>query len=90
MFAFSEDPGTSFSWDGVAGDVIISGGTLSSISGSDALNRIATFTPTTNSQGTALISVPANSYLDAAGNLGSGAALAPLAFDTLNPPLPLL
>jgi subtilisin family serine protease len=90
MFAFSEDPGTSFSWDGVAGDVIISGGTLSSISGGEGLNRIATFTPTTNSQGSALISVPANSYSDPAGNLGSGAALAPLAFDTLNPPMPLM
>jgi hypothetical protein len=90
MFAFSEDPGTSFSWDGIAGDVIISGGTLSSISGGDALNRIATFSPTINSQGTAFLSVPANSYSDAAGNLGSGAALAPLAFDTLNPPMPLM
>ena len=89
-FAFSEDPGTTFSWDGVAGDVIISGGTLSSISGGDALNRIATFTPTTNSQGTAFLSVLANSYSDAAGNLGSGAALAPLSFDTLNPPMPLM
>jgi len=87
-FAFSEDPGTSFSWDGVAGDVIISGGTLSPIGSGDALNRIATFTPTADSQGTALISVPTNSYADAAGNPGLGAALAPLAFDTLIPPPP--
>lgn len=32
-FSFSEDPGSSFSWDGSTGDVSVSGGSLSAISG---------------------------------------------------------
>ena len=85
-FAFSEDPGMSFSWDGSQGDVILSGGILSALSGSDGVLRSATFTPTANSQGTAFIAVLAESYNDAAGNLGAAASLADLTFDTLLPP----
>ena len=33
-FSFSQDPGTSFSWDGSSGDVTVSGGSLSSLSAS--------------------------------------------------------
>ncbi|WP_373994851.1 Ig-like domain-containing protein, partial [Massilia sp. Root133] len=33
-FTFNEDPGASFTWNGTQGDVIVSGGTLSAISGS--------------------------------------------------------
>ncbi|MFN9693268.1 MAG: S8 family serine peptidase [Synechococcaceae cyanobacterium] len=87
-FAFTEDPGTSFSWDGTAGDLIISGGTVSPLSGSDALHRTATFTPIADSQGTALISVLAGSYNDAAGNLGAADSFSSLVFDTRLPPTP--
>jgi len=66
-FTFSEDPGSSFSWDGTTGDVVVSGGTLSAISGS-GLTRTATFTA--DSSGTASISVVAGSYTDAVGNAG--------------------
>ncbi|MFM7086802.1 MAG: Ig-like domain-containing protein [Cyanobium sp.] len=74
-FTFSEDPGNSFSWDGTTGDVTVSGGTLSSISGS-GLTRTATFTPAPNSSGTASITAAAGSYTDAAGNPG-GAGTTP-------------
>jgi hypothetical protein len=85
-FSFSEDPATSLSWDGSQGDLIISGGSLSPISGGVGLNRSAIFTPIANSQGTALIAVLAGSYNDDAGNLGAGAAFTSLSFDTLIPP----
>ncbi|MFO0017174.1 MAG: Ig-like domain-containing protein, partial [Synechococcaceae cyanobacterium] len=87
-FTFTEDPGTSFSWDGAAGDLIISGGTVSPLSGSDAWHRTATFTPIADSQGTALISVLAGSYNDAAGNLGAADSFSSLVFDTRLPPTP--
>jgi hypothetical protein len=85
-FSFSEDPATSLSWDGSQGDLIISGGSLSPMSGGVGLNRSATFTPIANSQGTALIAVLAGSYNDAAGNAGAAAAFTSLSFDTLIPP----
>jgi Ca2+-binding RTX toxin-like protein len=66
-FTFSEDPGSSFLWNGTTGDVVVSGGTLSAISGS-GLTRTATFTA--DSSGTASISVAAGSYTDAVGNAG--------------------
>ncbi|HVW95540.1 MAG TPA: Ig-like domain-containing protein, partial [Mucilaginibacter sp.] len=75
-FTFSEDPGTTFAWDGSSGDVTVSGGTLSAISGS-GLTRTATFTPTASTNGgTASITVTAASYTDAAGNDG-GAGTTP-------------
>jgi hypothetical protein len=85
-FTFSEDPGSSFSWDGTTGDVVVSGGTLSAISGS-GLTRTAIFTPTPNASGTASISVPAGSYTDSAGNPGGAGTSPVLTYDTLAPTL---
>ncbi len=85
-FSFSEDPGSSFSWDGTTGDVLVSGGTLSAISGS-GLTRTATFTPTANASGTASITVPAGSYTDTSGNAGSAGTSPVLTYDTLAPTL---
>lgn len=86
-FNFSEDPGATFTWDGTSGDVVVSGGTLSAISGS-GLSRTATFTPTDNTNGgTASITVGAGSYTDAAGNTGAAGATPSLVFDTQAPTL---
>jgi hypothetical protein len=84
-FTFSEDPGATFTWNGSTGDVLVSGGTLSAISGSGT-TRTATFTPSANvNGGTASISVAAASYTDAAGNAGGGGSTPSLSFDTLAP-----
>ena len=80
-FTFSEDPGSSFVWDGTSGDVVVVGGTLSAISGT-GLTRTATFTPTANSSGTASITVAAGSYTDAAGNAGGAGTTPALTYDT--------
>jgi predicted secreted protein len=86
-FTFSEDPGTSFSWDGTAGDITVSGGTLSAMSGAGTV-RTAIFTPAANvDAGTASITVTA-SYQDAAGNTGASATLPAIVFDTLAPTAP--
>ncbi|MBB2148916.1 MBG domain-containing protein [Pedobacter gandavensis] len=86
-FNFTEDPGTSFAWNGTVGDVVVTGGTLGAISGT-GLTRTATFTPTaeTNS-GIANISVAAGTYSDISGNLSITGALASLSFDTQRPAL---
>lgn len=68
-FAFSEDVGATFTQT----DVVVTGGTLSSFTGSGA-NYSATFTAT--SVGTASISVASGAYADAAGNLGAAASRA--------------
>jgi len=84
-FTFSEDPGSTFTWDGSSGDVTVSGGTLGAISGT-GLTRQATFTPTADiDTGTASITVAAGSYTDAAGNGGGAGATPSLSFDTLAP-----
>ena len=70
-FTFSEDPGSSFTWNGSSGDVALSGGTLGALSGSGAV-RTATFTATT--AGAASVAVAAASYADTAGNNGGGGA----------------
>lgn len=82
-FTFSEDPGATFTWDGTAGDVVVSGGTLGAISG-NGLTRTATFTPAAATDAhSATITVAAASYQDAAGN-GGGAGTSPtLTVDTL-------
>lgn len=84
-FTFSEDPGATFTWDGSVGDVQVSGGTLSAISGSGAV-RTATFTPTasTNS-GAAGISVAGAAWTDTAGNSGGAGVTPALSYDTLAP-----
>jgi large repetitive protein len=87
-FTFSEDPGTSFSWDGAHGSVTVGGGTLSAISGT-GLTRSAIFTPTAGTDGgTASITVAAGQYHDAAGNAGTAGATPSISFDTLAPNAP--
>jgi hypothetical protein len=87
-FTFSEDPGSSFSWDGSTGDVVVSGGTLSAISGT-GLVRTATFTPNAGTDSTtASITVRSGSYADTAGNNGSAGATPSLTIDTLAPAAP--
>ncbi len=84
-FTFSEDPGTSFAWDGNSGDVVVTGGTLGAISGA-GLVRTATFTPATGTNGgTAVVTVAGGAYTDAAGNAGGAGAAPSLVFDTLAP-----
>jgi VCBS repeat-containing protein len=69
-FTFSEDPGATFTWNGSAGDIVVSGGTLSALSGSGT-TRTAVFTPSAGlNSGTASITVAAGSYTDTAGNSG--------------------
>jgi hypothetical protein len=87
-FTFSEDPGSTFTWSGSSGDVVVSGGTLSAISGS-GLTRTAIFTPTANTNnGTASITVPSGAYTDAAGNNGGAGATPSISFDTKVPNAP--
>lgn len=87
-FSFSEDPGATFTWDGSAGDVVVSGGTLSAISGS-GLTRTAVFAPSADTDnGIASITVAAGSYIDTAGNLGGAGATPSLTFDTRPPAAP--
>jgi hypothetical protein len=84
-FTFSEDPDTSFAWDGTSGDVVVTGGSLGAISGT-GLTRTAVFTPATNQgSGTASVSVTSNSYQDSAGNNGSAGTTPTLNLDTLAP-----
>ncbi|MTW06219.1 DUF4214 domain-containing protein, partial [Duganella ginsengisoli] len=87
-FTFSEDPGSTFTWDGSTGDMTVSGGTLGAISGSGT-TRTATFTPAASTNGgTAGISVANSTYTDAAGNQGGAATTPALTFDTLAPTAP--
>ncbi|WP_197286364.1 Ig-like domain-containing protein [Pedobacter sp. PACM 27299] len=87
-FTFSEDPGTTFAWDGTTGDVVVTGGTLAAISGS-GLTRTATFTPTAGTNaGTAGITVAAATYTDAAGNNGGAGTTPVLNYDTSTPNAP--
>ena len=84
-FSFSEDPGSSFSWNGTNGDVSVSNGSLAAISGS-GLTRTAIFTPSANfSGGQANISVAAGSYYDGAGNVGGAGASPSIYVDTIAP-----
>ena len=88
-FSFSEDPGSSFSWNGTIGDVSVSNGSLAAISGS-GLTRTAIFTPSANfSGGRANISVAAGSYFDGAGNAGGAGASPSIFVDTIAPPSPV-
>jgi Ca2+-binding RTX toxin-like protein len=87
-FSFSEDPGATFTWDGSAGDVVVSGGTLSALTGS-GITRTAVFTPSAGlNSGTAGITVAAGSYIDAAGNNGGAGVLPSLTFDMQAPSAP--
>ncbi|MES2943070.1 MAG: FG-GAP-like repeat-containing protein [Pseudomonadota bacterium] len=83
-FSFSEDPGASFTWNGSTGDVVVTGGALSAISGS-GLTRTATFTPTAGVfAGTASITVASATYTDAAGNSGGAGSTPGISYDTLS------
>jgi len=82
-FAFSEAP-TGFAAD----DVTVTGGNLSGLVVSPADPKVytATFTPTADTNnGSASITVAANSYTDTAGNNGSAGNTPSLSFDTLAP-----
>jgi hypothetical protein len=82
---FTEDPGSSFTWNGTTGDLLVTGGTLSALYGS-GLTRSAVFTPTSNLTSiSATITVAANSYQDAAGNNGAAGLSPSIAIDTLAP-----
>jgi hypothetical protein len=84
-FTFSEDPASTFTWDGSTGDLAISGGTLGAISGT-GLTRTAVFTPTAIfASGSASITVTANSYQDVAGNNGAAGTTPSISIDTLAP-----
>jgi hypothetical protein len=81
-FTFSEDPGSTFTWNGSAGDVTLVNGTLSALTGT-GLTRSATFLPTQGlSGGNATITVSNNLYTDSAGNLGAGNTLDGLLLNT--------
>lgn len=87
-FTFSEDPGATFTWDGRVGDVSVSGGTLSAISGTGAI-RYATFTPDADTNdGHASITVNGGGYADLAGNFGLAGFTPVLTFDTQAPAVP--
>jgi large repetitive protein len=80
-FTFSEDPGTTF----LAGDIITTGGTLGSLSGT-GLTRTATFTPTASlASGNASITVANATYTDTAGNNGSAGTTPTISIDTVAP-----
>jgi hypothetical protein len=84
-FTFSENPGTSFSWDGSTGSIAVSGGTLSALSGTGPV-RTAVFTPTAGvDSGSASITVAAGAYTDEAGNAGAAGATPSITYDTLAP-----
>ncbi|MEY3664788.1 MAG: hypothetical protein RLZZ153_970, partial [Pseudomonadota bacterium] len=74
-FAFSEDPGESFT----SADVEVTGGELGEMSGS-GLERTAVFTPSpTSENSTASITVVSGSYSDEAGNAGGASNSAEVA-----------
>ncbi|MBM3273147.1 hypothetical protein FJY94_07895, partial [Candidatus Kaiserbacteria bacterium] len=84
-FTFSEDPGSTFTWDGTGGDVVVTNGTLGAISGT-GLTRTATFAPTADlASGNASITVASASYTDAAGNNGGAGTTPSISIDTLAP-----
>jgi large repetitive protein len=86
-FTLSEETVSSFAWDGSAGDVAVTGGTLSALTGT-GLTRTAVFTPDANlTSGSASITVTAQSYEDAAGNLGAAGASPSFSLDTVAPTL---
>lgn len=83
-FTFSEDPGSSFSWDGNTGDISLAGGTLSALKGVGTVQN-AFFTPTPGFSGAAVISVADGLYTNAAGSLGQAGGSPSLTIDTVTP-----
>lgn len=82
-FTFSSDTHGTFTWDGTTGDVDVSGGVLSAISGSGT-TYTAIFTPNPDTDnGTGNISVPIYSYTDVSGAEGLAGSLSPaISYDT--------
>ena len=68
----------------VAGDVTVSGGTLSSFAGSGT-DYTATFTLTATGTSTASVSVAASAFTDAAGNTNTASNSLSIAYDTVVP-----
>ena len=68
----------------VAGDVTVSGGTLSSFAGSGT-DYTATFTLTATGTSTASVSVAAGAFTDAAGNTNTASNSLSIAYDTVVP-----
>jgi hypothetical protein len=82
-FTFSEDPGNTFGAD----DVVLTGGTLGTISGT-GLVRTAVFTPAAGlNAGSASITAATSTYTDAAGNGGGAGTTPSISIDTLPPTL---
>ena len=67
-----------------AGDVTVTGGTLSGFAGSGT-NYTAIFTPTTNSTANGTIAVPAGAFTDAAGNTNTASSTTTITVDTVAP-----
>lgn len=89
-FSFSEDPGDTFTWDGASGDLLVTGGTLSALTGT-GLVRTAIFTPTANTNGgVGLINLIPGTFTDAAGNIGMIGIPVSVSYDTLIPSPPSL
>lgn len=65
-FSFSEDPGDSFQWDGSSGDILVTGGTVSPLSGT-GLIRSATLVADESSI-EATVAVASDTFSDLAGN----------------------
>ncbi|WP_459782500.1 Ig-like domain-containing protein, partial [Photobacterium sp. R1] len=70
--------------DFAAGDVIVSGGTLSNFTGSGT-SYSATFTPDADSTSGATVDVAASVFTDAAGNGNTAASQLAISVDTLQP-----
>jgi hypothetical protein len=88
-FSFTEDPGSTFTWNGTSGDITVTGGTLGTLSGTGT-TRTATFTPTANTNNlTGSLSVAAATYTDAAGNNGTVSNTISVSGDTQPPSLTL-
>jgi len=69
----------------VIGDITVSGGTLSSFTGSGSSYTVV-FTPTANTQsGTGSISVASGAFTDAAGNTSSASSTTSITYDTQVP-----
>jgi hypothetical protein len=83
-FTFSEDPGSSFSWDGSTGDITLNGGTLSALKGLGTVYN-AVFTPTPGFAGAAVISVADGLYTNADGSLGQAGGSPSLTIDAVAP-----
>lgn len=80
-FTFSSPP-TGFT----AGDIVVSGGTLSGLTNLGGGIYEANFTPSSGvDAGVGSVSVASGSYTDGLGNAGGSASVAPISFDTRAP-----